>query len=91
MVDQLEKNVITIVNFVVSNNGKQILTVTHTKKSETEIPPGESHTFDSAGVYVGRIDGKPAFELIFREGTLAVHKGKATSDGGEILISATLT
>jgi len=91
MADQLEKNVITIVNFIILNKGKQILTVTDTKKSKTEILPDATATFDSAGVYLGHIDGKVAFELIFREGTLAVHRGKAFSDGGEILISARLT
>jgi hypothetical protein len=92
MADQLEKDVITIVNFVVANNGKQILTLNDiVKKSKTEIPPHTSHTFDSAGPYLGYIDGKIAFELVFREGSLVVNRGKAFSDGGEILITATLT
>ena len=93
MADQLEKleGVITIVNFVISNKGEKILTLTDIKKSKTEIPPGGTHTFDSAGPYLGYIDDKIAFELYFREGSLAVNRGKAFSDGGEILITATLT
>ena len=92
MVDQLEKDVITIVNFVVSNQGKQILTLTDVvRKMKREIPPNTTHTFDSAGPYLGYIDGKIAFELVFREGTLAINRGKAFGDGGEILITATLT
>lgn len=91
MADQLEKEVITIVNFVVSNQGKKILTLTDVRKSKTEIPPGTTHTFDSAGPYLGYIDGKIAFELFFREGSLVVNRGKAYADGGEILITATLT
>lgn len=93
MAEQLEKleGVITIVNFVVSNKGEKTLTLTEVKKTKTEIPPGKTHTFDSAGPYLGYIDGKIAFELFFREGSLVVNRGKALSDGGEILITATLT
>lgn len=92
MADQLEKNIITIVNFVISNKGKQIIILTDiVKKSKTEILPGTTHTFDSAGPYLGYIDEKIAFELVFREGSLVVNRGKAFSDGGEILITATLT
>lgn len=89
MVDQ--RNAITIVNFVVSNQGEQILTVADVlKKSKIEIPPTTTHTFDSAGPYLGYIDDKIAFELIFREGSLAVNRGIAFKDGGQILITATL-
>lgn len=92
MGDQLEKDVNTIINFVVTNQGKQILTLSDVlQKSKTEIPPNTSNTFDSAGPYLGYIDGKIAFELVFREGTLAVNRGKASVDGGQILITATLT
>ena len=94
MAEQLEKleGVITIVNFVISNNGKETLTLVEVKeRKKTEIPPGKTHTFDSAGPYLGYIDEKIAFELFFREGSLIVNRGKALSDGGKILITATLT
>ena len=92
MADKPEHDIITIVNFVVSNQGKQILILTDIiKKSKTEIPPGTTHTFDSAGPYLGYINDKIAFELYFREGSLVVNRGKALADGGKILITATLT
>ena len=76
---------------MISNEGKQTLTVNDVRKSHTTIPPNTKHTFHSAGPYLGYIDGKIAFELVFREGSLVIHKGKAFGDGGEILITATLT
>ena len=92
MADQLDKDIITIVNFVVSNQGKQILILSDViKKTKTEIPPNTTHTFDSAGPYLGYIDDKIAFELVFREGTIAINRGRAAADGGQILITATLT
>lgn len=92
MADQLEKDAITIINFVISNQGKQTLTLSDVKnKTKTEIPPDTTYTSDSAGPYLGHIDGKIAFELFFREGSLVVNRGKAAADGGKILITATLT
>jgi len=87
-----QQDFITIVNFVVSNKGTQDLIVTDViQKSKIEIPPNSTHTFDSTGPYLGYIDDKIAFELVFREGTIAINRGKAPADGGQILISATLT
>jgi hypothetical protein len=91
MADHLEKDCITIVNFIISNKGeKPIILADIIKKTKTEIPPGESLTFDSAGAYLGYIEDKVAFELAFREGSLIVSRGKALSDGGEIFITSTL-
>lgn len=89
MVD--EHKTITIINFVVMNDGERSLTITDVGESPVVIPPHTKHTFDSTGAYLGRIDGKIAFELAFREGSLVIHKGKAFGDGGQILIAATLT
>ena len=91
MSDHPEKDIITIVNFIISNKGEKVVTLTDIiKKTKTEIPPGKTITFDSAGPYLGYIEDKIAFELAFREGSLVVNRGKAFSDGGEILITATL-
>lgn len=92
MSDQSEKRFITIINFVISNQGEQTLTLSDVhQRSKTEIPPKTTLTFDSAGLYLGYIDEILAFELVFREGTLIVNRGRALADGGQIHISATLT
>ena len=89
MVDQ--SNVITIVNFIISNQGEQILTVDDDlKNSKTVIPPNTTHAFDSTGIYLGYIDDELAFELVFRGGCLAVNRGRAFKNGGQILITTTL-
>jgi len=82
---------ITIINFVVLNQGEQTLTITDVHKSSTKIHSKQTHTFNSAGPYLGYIDGKIAFELVFREGSLVINRGLAIADGGQILITATLT
>ena len=82
----------TISDFTISNQGLQALTITDVHRKSTEILPNEARIFDSAGPYLGYIDHKRVFEIVFGEGNLIVNRarGQKSVDFGKILITATL-
>jgi len=82
----------SISDFTVSNKGEETLIITDVRRKSTKIHPNETHTFDAAGAYLGYIDHKRVFEIVFGEGNLIVNRarGEKSVDFGKILITATL-